>query len=31
MAEGTRWTIKVSDETDLALRRHLGARGARGG
>ena len=30
-AESVRWTIIVSRETDLALRRHLGARGMKKG
>lgn len=31
MTQATRWTIKVSEETDLALRRFLGARGMKKG
>ncbi len=31
MEEAVRWNIKVSKETDLALRTFLGARGARKG
>ena len=31
MEEAVRWNIKVSKETDLALRTYLGARGAKKG
>lgn len=31
MSQAVRWTIKVSEETDLALRRFLGARGMKKG
>jgi len=31
MEEAVRWNIKVSKETDLALRTHLGARGMKNG
>ncbi len=31
MSQPTRWTITVSEETDLALRRFLGARGMKRG
>lgn len=31
MSQPTRWTITVSEETDLALRRLLGARGMKKG
>ncbi|MGD9787568.1 MAG: ribbon-helix-helix domain-containing protein [Sulfuricellaceae bacterium] len=31
MSETIRWTIKVSGETDLALRRFLGAQGMKKG
>jgi Ribbon-helix-helix domain len=31
MANPVRWNIVVSEETDLSLRRHLGARGMRKG
>ncbi len=31
MASPVRWNVVVSEETDLSLRRHLGARGMRKG
>ena len=31
MATAVRWNIVVSEDTDLSLRRHLGARGMRKG